>query len=160
MIDNGKTYQILYTLRSDELRAHSLYLTCGYYLKGKGLECVARNIFKIAEQELEHAEELAARMQERGFFVPSPVRVDDITIDSVEYCLNFLRVEEIKTITNYSSAGAELREDMATFNVLCHIIEEEWKHLSYFDKLIAANTEGGYNALLNKSVARYTESEE
>lgn len=160
MIDNGKTYQILSALRSDELRAHSMYLTCGYYLKAKGLECVARNVFKIAEQELEHAEELAARMQELGFFVPSPVRIDDITIDSVEYCINFLRVEEVKTITNYTTAGLELHEDMATFNVLCHITGEEWKHLAYFDKLITANTEGGYNALLNKSVARYTESEE
>lgn len=160
MIDNGKTYQILYTLRSGELRAHSLYLTCGYYLKDKGLECVARNTFKIADQELEHAEELAARMQELGLFVPSAVKVDDITIDSVEYCLNFLREEEIKTITNYSSAGSELREDMATYKVIEHIIAEEWQHRSYFVRALTAFRQGGYNALLNKSVARYTESEE
>lgn len=160
MIDKSSQYQILSDLRRDELKAFTQYMSCGYYLKGQGLECLGDNVHKLAAQELEHAEELAARMQELDLWVPADTQTSDLTIDSIEYCLSFLVQAEEETISKYDTYSTAVVGDAATYKVIEHIIAEEWQHRSYFVRALTAFRQGGYNALLNKSVARYTESEE
>ena len=160
MIDKGQLYQILTDLRRDELKAYILYTSCANYLKGQGLECFGSNVYKLAQQELEHAEELAGRMQELDLWVPADVQVADISIDSIEYCLTFLVQQEDTTIDKYNTAASGLVGDITTFGLIDHITTEEWQHRSYFQRALAACREGGYTALLNKSIVRYTESED
>ena len=160
MIDKGQLYQILTDLRRDELKAYIMYTSCANYLKGQGLECLGRNVYKLAQQELEHAEELAHRMQDLELWVPSYVQVSDISIDSIEYCLTFLTQQEDVTIEKYNAAASGLVGDITTFGLIDHITTEEWQHREYFDRALTAFRQGGYTALLNKSIVRFTESED
>lgn len=160
MLDKGSQYQILSELRRDELKAFVTYMSCGYYLKGQGLECLGCNVQKLAQQELEHADEFAARMQELGLFVPADAQSPDIAIDSVEACLTYLIQAEEETIQKYDTAITGIIGDATTYKVLEHVIAEEWQHRSYFQRALIAYREGGYTALLNKSIARFTESED
>lgn len=154
-ISPGSVYQVVTNLRRDEINSYMNYMTCAAFLDAKGLQMVAYGIRLIAREEVHHAEELATRISDIGLWVPCDLQVAELALDSIQTCLTNLVSSEENTINNYTEACTTLVDDAVTHALFSHILEEEYMHHNYFTRLLMAFREGGYNALLSKSVAKF-----
>ncbi len=141
IVDLNKAY-------CDEWLAYYAYWYMAQTVSGKGYEDIAEFLSKIAKDEQEHATELAERIQELGGMpIASPLDLEKNANapypkppkDTSDYdkIIKVVLEAEAGAIDVYNKiAQKTLGKDHATYQLVCHILEEEIKHEEMFENLI------------------------
>ena len=132
----------------DEWLAYYAYWYMAKSVSGCGYEDVEEFLEKIAKDEQEHAKELAERIQELGgeilsnpmeleknanFPYPKPPK----DLSDYDKIIKVVLEAEAGAIDVYNKiASKTFGKDHATYQLICHILEEEIKHEEMFENLL------------------------
>jgi len=147
-LDLAKLLEELQRAYADEWLAFYQYWVAAQVAVGRGSRPVVEELTRIAEEELEHAEELAQRIiQLGGKPLPHPKLWLERT--NCGYAEPPEHPEDLEKIIN-TTIGAERcaasvyqklaalthGKDHITYQLVCHILEEELEHEDAFENLL------------------------
>ena len=150
-VDVDKLLEMLSKAYADEWIAYYSYKWAAEMATGMGSPHVAELAKKIAEEEEEHADELAERILELGGELPYPLEniYDLANCKTVNYpedmsdlkgILEGLVEAEQCAIEVYNKIvkwlGPCYNKDIKTFNLIEHILAEEISHEDQFENLL------------------------
>ncbi|MCM8799426.1 MAG: hypothetical protein NC900_01660 [Candidatus Omnitrophica bacterium] len=132
----------------DEWLAYYAYWYMAKTVTGKGYEDIGEFLEKIAKDELEHAGELAERILELGGLpLDNPIELEKnanapypkppkATSDYNKIIKTVLGAEA-GAIDVYNKIAQKTQgKDHATYQLICHILDEEIKHEEMFENLL------------------------
>lgn len=136
--------KILQKLVYEELHANLVYNSIGMIFKNCGLETAAKESLKIAEEELEHVEELSdlAKSLNIGleYVIVDARFISTETFQTSDKALEFLKALEVEAVQSYEHAldqvimiYPELKQVTKLFK---HILEEEKEHFKKFEWIL------------------------
>ncbi len=132
-----KVIEVLNKARSMELQSIYQYMNQHYNLDDMDYGELAKNMKLIAIDEMRHAEMFAERVKELGGEPVSEPAGPVIKGQEVEKIYPFDSGEEDSAINSYNQFLHVCQEnnDNTSAKIFEDIIDEEWKHKSYFDNI-------------------------
>ncbi|MCM8782267.1 MAG: ferritin [Candidatus Omnitrophica bacterium] len=132
----------------DEWLAYYSYWYMAKTVTGPGYEDMSEFLSKIAKDEEEHASELADRIQELGSLpIVHPMELEKNAnasypkppkeLSDYKEIIKVVTDAEAGAIEVYNTLAAKTQgKDHATYQLVCHILEEEVKHEEMFEDLL------------------------
>lgn len=136
--------KILQKLVYEELHANLIYNSIGMIFKTCGLKTAAEESFNIAEEELEHVEELSEMAKSLNigleYVIVDARLISTETFQNSDQALQFLKALELEAVQSYEDATdqaimiyPELKQLPKLFK---HILEEEKEHFKKFEWIL------------------------
>ncbi|MCM8786693.1 MAG: bacterioferritin [Candidatus Omnitrophica bacterium] len=132
----------------DEWLAYYAYWYMAKTVTGNGYEDISEFLEKIAKDELEHAQELAERILELGGTpIDNPIELEkNANAPYPKPPKNTSDYDKIVKVVLEAEAGAidvynkiaqkTIGKDHVTYQLICHILEEEIKHEEMFEDIL------------------------
>jgi bacterioferritin len=130
---------------ADEWLAYYQYWIAAKILTGRGSIMLAKELERIAEEELEHAEELAERIlmlggkplaSPKAWFEETNCGYSEPPEDQERVIQMVIEAEQCAIEVYERLAKKTLQDDPITHQLMLHILEEELEHEDTFENLL------------------------